>query len=441
VPGDGITAEITDSDGVSRTINYDYSGSAVTLYDLDMDLTGGSTSATNTLNIAANNLAVTNDEEVGLNGSATIDQTGGTNTIVTGGIYLSRSSGSSSFYNLSGTGTITGGGGIFVGGLTGSTATFNQSGGTISLTNFSRGDTIDVLNGTYNLSAGSLTSDGESVAGEAAGSAGTFIQTGGVNTAGTPSGGGVSVGGVTGASGSYVLDNGQLIGASEYTSGNGTFTQNGGTNTIVGSPGGISVLSVTSGAYVLNHGTLNVNAIQGTFTMNGGTLNAVQVRGSINQTGGHATLDGIEFGDISVTGGELTQVPDNLGSITSFLEDVTVGGTGVLNLELGGYTQGVNYDWENDIGSMSLGGTLDLDLANGFVPQVGDQFTIMSLADGSISGAFDELTSDDPGLNYTVSYGPSDNMVEVTITSVPEPALLLGFLGPGFLMLRRRTRV
>src|SRR5437588_9606794 len=59
VPGNGVAAYITDSDGVSRTVTYNYTGPAVSLDALVIDLTGGSGSATNTLSMSANNLSVT----------------------------------------------------------------------------------------------------------------------------------------------------------------------------------------------------------------------------------------------------------------------------------------------------------------------------------------------------------------------------------------------
>src|ERR1700690_2445356 len=51
VPGSGADVNIVDSDGESRTVTYDYTGPAVALDGLIIDLTGGSGSATNTLSL------------------------------------------------------------------------------------------------------------------------------------------------------------------------------------------------------------------------------------------------------------------------------------------------------------------------------------------------------------------------------------------------------
>jgi hypothetical protein len=436
VPGSGVVADIGDSDGVSRTVTYDYAGPAVSLDSLTVDLTGGTGSATNTLSISANNLTTSNYEYIGYAGSGTVNQTGGMNTI-NGSADLGQNSGSSGTYNLSGSGVITGSGNFFVGAGLEGVGTFNQSGGMFNLTSTTAGVTLGLGevdgSGTYNLSGGSLMTSYEEVGGHGSG---TFIQTGGTNTVTNTLSQYVSfgVGGNSGpTTGSYTLSGtGSLTSMSEEIGTTGTFTQNGGTNTITGQSKQFALFDIG------NSGTTG-----GVYNLNGGTLSADALTddGLFAQSGGQATLSAILGGQVTLTGGTLTLVSDGFTSPRSVLKSFSAGGTGTLNLYVGGDSQGINYDWVESQGTMSLGGTLDLDLTPGFVPNVGDQFTLMSVTNGSISGQFSQLTSDDPGLAYTVSYGASDNIVEVTITEVPEPVSLAGFILPSFLLFRRRREV
>jgi hypothetical protein len=129
VPGNGDTADIFDIDAISRTISYNYTGPAITLGKLDLDSYGFG--ATNTLQLAVNNLSATY-EYVGDYGMGSIDQSGGVNSMA--GLYIGYQSGSTGTYDLSGGGTLSTvpGGGEWVG--FNGTGVFNQTGGTNNLT-------------------------------------------------------------------------------------------------------------------------------------------------------------------------------------------------------------------------------------------------------------------------------------------------------------------
>ena len=116
----------------------------------------------------------------------------------------------------------------------------------------------------------------------------------------------------------------------------------------------------------------------------------------------------------------------------------TQSGSAIFDVSLGGYSTGVNTGLLTVNGSISLGGTLDVNLINGFVPNIGDQFTVMTAGLG-VTGAFTDLTSNNGLFTYTVDYGTNDNIVELTVTSVPEPAIL-GTLAINSLLLTRRRR-
>ena len=274
VPADVDDVNIVESDNVARTITYDYTGPAVTLNTLTIDLTGGSNFAT--LSIAANNLT-SNYEEVGYNGNGAVNQSGGTNTVTeldlgylsasTGtytlgtGATLSSSSetvgvgGNGTFYQTGGTNTP---GGLVLGrymaasaatyilevGATLSSADeligdygngiFNQTGGTNTVTG---GLVIaEGRNGVYSLSGvGALSVVGNENIGEGSGGNGTFNQTGGTENALDA---GLFLGYNSGSAGTYVLGAGAALsgfgGEVVGYSGNGIFDQTGGTNTVAG---------------------------------------------------------------------------------------------------------------------------------------------------------------------------------------------------------------
>ena len=191
VPGSLDTADVTDSDGISRTITYNYTGSAVTLGVLDLNLTGGTGRAAETLDIPADVLT-TGEENIGSpnNGVGVVDQTGGTNTVAGVGLFLGVGTGSSTgIYSLSGTGLLSGDGpdaDEYVGYA--GNGIVSQSGGTNRLT-----DGSDLYlgenggsTGTYSLSGGLLSASVDEFIGNIG--TGLFNQTGGINTITSPSG-------------------------------------------------------------------------------------------------------------------------------------------------------------------------------------------------------------------------------------------------------------
>src|SRR5689334_7988132 len=68
VPGAADTVTITLTDGISRTIKYDYAGAAVSLGLLTIDLTNRSGNNTTTFSMAANNLTAAT-EYLGFSGA------------------------------------------------------------------------------------------------------------------------------------------------------------------------------------------------------------------------------------------------------------------------------------------------------------------------------------------------------------------------------------
>jgi hypothetical protein len=83
--------------------------------------------------------------------------------------------------------------------------------------------------------------------------------------------------------------------------------------------------------------------------------------------------------------------------------------------------------------------TLEIDLVNDFTPQIGDQFTVMTDA-SPFAGDFDQITSNNCLFTYTVNYGASHNIVEISVTSVPEPGAISLLAIGGIALIRRRRK-
>ena len=164
VPGDGDIADIVNNDAFVRTVEYNYTGTAMTLASLLLSNTG---SGNTTIVLNGNALSTTN-ATIGSGGIATLIQGGGTFAVNN---YFSFVNGS---YNLSG-GQFSVGGQDYIG--DNGTAIFTQSGGThVAATSFAMG-IGSTANGTYNLQAGSLTAGSEDIG--IAGARGTLNQSGG----------------------------------------------------------------------------------------------------------------------------------------------------------------------------------------------------------------------------------------------------------------------
>ena len=78
-------------------------------------------------------------------------------------------------------------------------------------------------------------------------------------------------------------------------------------------------------------------------------------------------------------------------------------GAPALQIELAGTTPGIQYDQLHVTGQLSLGGTLDVVLDNGFKPSAGNSFDILDW--GSLSGMFSTLQL--PTLNGRIVWNTS----------------------------------
>jgi hypothetical protein len=105
--------------------------------------------------------------------------------------------------------------------------------------------------------------------------------------------------------------------------------------------------------------------------------------------------------------------------------------SGILAIDIGGTAADSQFDQLLVSGAAQLDGTLRVSLLNGFLPVVGNSFTVLS-AEG-ITGDFAnyELPSLDQALSWRVS--KSLDAVTLTVVAVPEPGLF-GMMALGLLL-------
>ncbi|MGB0713274.1 MAG: hypothetical protein ACPGUC_06915, partial [Gammaproteobacteria bacterium] len=131
----------------------------------------------------------------------------------------------------------------------------------------------------------------------------------------------------------------------------------------------------------------------GILTMNSGRLTVqdlVFVSGAeFNFTGGALEASTIEF-DVVNDGGRLE--PGESPGVLNITGDYFQTVNGVLEIEIGGTNQGIDYDLLSVDGDLELGGTLELMLIDSFLPPLNTSFDVLDWT-GSISGTFDNVYS------------------------------------------------
>jgi hypothetical protein len=242
----GSTGAYTLSNTGSLTVNGSVSVGDTNGATGTLAINGGSLSISNAIYIYAGG---TVNQTAGTFSAAAITQSGGVVSVpgldVASSFAAEGNSANAGSYTLSGTGSLTVNGtenvgnavGAFPGTVYGS-GTFNQSGGSQHITGFlTVGADFGSISGTYLLSAGTLSVDGDVYVGSNFGS-GTFNQSGGFETVGSvASPSALFLTFTIGSVGNYFLSAGTLtVNGNEYIGGSGvgTFAQSGGVN-IVGS--------------------------------------------------------------------------------------------------------------------------------------------------------------------------------------------------------------
>jgi hypothetical protein len=271
-----------------------------------------------------------------------------------------------------------GGGRILTGDLT-NAGTLNVGAGTTfdldgSLTNFSGGT---LTGGTYYLAGTFRSRDADLTA-----NAATVVLDGpgaGIVTWF----GAYALANLAANSGSFTLQNGRSLTTAVGFANAGAMTVGAGsTFTTAGA------YTQTAGVTTLSGGTLAANGlvdIQGGVLSGSGTMNAsVRNNGAVNPGGTGAA------GLLSITG------------------DYAQTANGVLNIEIGGANPGSDFDQLAVIGVASLDGTLYVSLLNGFAPDSGVTFQILTFA--SVGGMFATVNADLSLL--APNYDPTDVTVQ-----------------------------
>jgi hypothetical protein len=317
-PAAGETVDIVQNTtnlihGYATTINYDYTGAAISLGSLTLD---NPINGAETISMAANSLTVTGSEVIGQTGMADFNQSGGSNSA--GNLILGQIGISSATYTLTGAASLFASGNEYVGFL--GSGIFNQTGGVNSIGSNLNGNSGTALyvgylggsTGTYVLSGtGNLSPIVPEVIGEFG--VGNFNQSGGTNDITNDNN--LVVGDMAGSIGTYSLSGGSASaqGGMVGNSGIGNFNQTGGTISFSGNSSTLLLgnNAGSTGTYSLSAGSLSApgetigNAGIGNFNQSGGINNSSDV---FLGAGGGAT------GTYNISAGTLTALMVAVGS-------------------------------------------------------------------------------------------------------------------------------
>lgn len=204
--------------------------------------------------------------------------------------------------------------------------------------------------------------------------------------------------------------------------------------------GGVVNLEKTGdGAWIVS----GANTYTGTTTVADGTL---LVNGTHTGGGAYTVAAGATLGGTGSTSGALT-VNGVVNPGATGAGTLAVNGNGTFAIgstalfQLGGTSAG-QFDKLSLSGTLAAGGTLDVDLINGFTPTAGNSFDILDFT--TATGTFTlSLPTLGGGLSWSTSQLLTTGTISVAaaIAAVPEPTgAALALLGGGALIARSRRR-
>jgi hypothetical protein len=180
-------------------------------------------------------------------------------------------------------------------------------------------------------------------------------------------------------------------------------------------------------------------------TVHGGASNTVSVSGAFtNSSGGNLSLFGSgdivkvnalnNQGNVTVDPGAFLGVGSGSFSASSGYQQLA---NGTFDEIIGGAG---TFGTANISGPMALGGTLDVTLANGFTPTLGESFTFLDGTPAELSGAYAGVVGQPfAGGQWLVGYNDAAGTVTLT-AAVPEPTSIAMLCVAGFGLLRRRRQ-
>ncbi len=173
----------------------------------------------------------------------------------------------------------------------------------------------------------------------------------------------------------------------------GAFSLTSGVNDVSGDIDNTGSIVVSGGAAatfyddVIQNGTLRVSKV-------GSTTSVAVFLGAVTGAGGSTGGGDVFFeGDLR---------PGNSPASVNFENNVSFGSATGLEIELGGTAPGSQYDQVHVSGDLTLNGALDVDLINGFLPVLGDQFTVLTF--GSRTGDFASYSGLNVGGHLALRY-------------------------------------
>ncbi len=214
----------------------------------------------------------------------------------------------------------------------------------------------------------------------------------------------------------------------------GAFTTAGGEATVVVTNNGL--VKVGQHLHLWQQGTLEVSQ-QGAVIV--GESAASIASTVLIANGGTLSGTGTIIGDVLTDGGILS--PGASPGVLHIDGNLTVA-AGQLLIELGGLTAGTDYDQLDVTGSIFLDGLVQLSFINGFIPSVGDQFSLFQ-AGGEFNASLAQFNwlNAPSGLTYDSTL--VDGIYTIQITAVPEPSsLVLASIAvlSGVVLWRRKPR-
>jgi fibronectin-binding autotransporter adhesin len=216
-------------------------------------------------------------------------------------------------------------------------------------------------------------------------------------------------GGVNTSSGTFTVNN-ELIAQDFSNDGiwiinNGGQVDNGTNNLVCG--GGSRTTLNAGGVMFLSDDT--------SWELNGALLiNDGEINGTTNVNFGSVAKGSGSYEIVNVLAGGALAPGNGTGSVTITGNYAQAAG-GSLLAELGGTTQGSQYDSVAIAGAAHLDGMLDVSLVGGFTPAAGDSFELLR-ATGGILGAFSNvaLPALSVGLSWNVGYSDVAVLLQVT---------------------------
>jgi len=215
------------------------------------------------------------------------------------------------------------------------------------------------------------------------------------------------------------------VSGSMYVGGNES-PATGSTGTVILANGG--VMTIANKLMIWPGSTVDISG--GLALVGGGTLPTTPGTLDIGP-GGTLSGGGTLTGNIFNLGG--TVAPADDPQTLTITGNYTQGASSLLRMELGGSQLG-KYDQLIVTGSATLGGTLELDLFNGYVPGPGTTFELFNFSNVTPGSQFSSLI-----LPSDVSWDTSKLLTNGTITAIPEPTSI-ALIGLGGVMMLRRRR-